>query len=286
MYRRSGRGRVLLLVFLVLSIVVITIDFRQSNGGGALERAKDVSSAVITPIQRGLTTVFRPVGNFFASIGQLGSLRSDNAKLREQVNALTSEIARAQALEAENAHLRELAGLSAPWFKMDHVAAEVIGTVPTNYKWAVYIDKGSADGIKPNMAVIDVEGLVGKTVHVEAHQSTVLMIVDPQGGAAARLEATGFTGLLKGNGGGQPLSLQFIPSSATVNVGDKVVTSNYNGGIYPANIPIGVVTRAGGDARSAEQAIDVQPYVDFSNLDYVEVLLGTGSKLHTKAGKG
>ncbi|MDQ3878249.1 MAG: rod shape-determining protein MreC [Actinomycetota bacterium] len=285
MYRRTGRGRLLLVVFLVLSIVVITIDFRQSNGGGALERAKDVSSAVITPIQRGLTTVFRPVGNFFASIGQLGNLRSDNAKLREQVGALNSEIDRAQALEAENEHLRELAGLSAPWFKMDHVAAEVIGTVPTNYKWAVYIDKGTADGIKPNMAVIDVEGLVGKTVHVEAHQSTVLMIVDPQGGAAARLQSTGFTGLLKGNGGGQALSLQFIPSSASVNVGDKVVTSNYNGGIYPPNIPIGVVTRAGGDARSAEQAIDVQPYVDFSNLDYVEVLLGTGSKLHP-SGKG
>ncbi|MCA1841192.1 MAG: rod shape-determining protein MreC [Actinomycetota bacterium] len=285
MYRRSGRGRVLLLVFLVLSIVVITIDFRQSNGG-ALERAKDVSSAVITPIQRGLTTVFRPVGNFFSSIGQLGSLRSDNAKLREQVRALTAEIDRAQALEAENEHLRELSGLSAPWFKMEHVAAEVIGTVPTNYKWAVYIDKGSSDGIKPNMAVIDVEGLVGKTVHVEAHQSTVLMIVDPQGGAAAKLEAAGFPGLLKGNGGGQPLSLQLIPSSVPVAVGDKVVTSNYNGGIYPANIPIGVVTRAGGDARSAEQAIDVQPYVDFSNLDYVEVLLGTGSKLDTKPGKG
>ena len=70
-----------MLAFLVLSLVVITLDFR-SGGDGPLETAKDISTTIVAPIQRGVTTVFRPVGNFFSSLGDLSSLRADNTALR------------------------------------------------------------------------------------------------------------------------------------------------------------------------------------------------------------
>src|SRR3990170_4639064 len=107
MYRRSGRGRLLLLIFLALSILIITLDFRQ-NEGGPLERAKDISATVVAPIQRGLTTVFRPVGEFFASIGELGGLRSTNQRLEAELEAAESEIQNARALESDFVELKRL----------------------------------------------------------------------------------------------------------------------------------------------------------------------------------
>jgi rod shape-determining protein MreC len=286
MYRRAGRGRLLLVVFLALSIAVITLDFR-ANGTGPLERAKDISSTIVAPIQRGITTVFRPVGNFFSSLGDLSNLRTENARLKDENAQLNSQISRARTLEAENLHLKELMNLDKPWTAMKHVPAEVIATVPSNYKWAVVIDKGSADGIKADMPVVDVTGLVGHIVHVEAHASTLLMLIDPQSGAAAKIQGSGHLGLLRGNGGGQPLSLQLIKTTASVNVGDTVVTSTYSGGIYPPDIPIGVVTSSGGDPRAAQQTINVAPYVDFNSIDYLQVLLTHQPPAQTskKAGK-
>ena len=70
MYRRTGRGRLLLVVFVGLCIVLITLDFRQGEGG-PLERAKDISAAIVDPIQRGFSTVFEPVGDFFSSLADV-----------------------------------------------------------------------------------------------------------------------------------------------------------------------------------------------------------------------
>ena len=74
MFRRPGRGRLLLLVFLAMSVVLITLDFRQGEGG-PLDTARDVVGSVVAPIQRGFTTVFRPIGDFFSSGMGGGNLR-------------------------------------------------------------------------------------------------------------------------------------------------------------------------------------------------------------------
>src|SRR5918998_5575678 len=97
MYRRNGRGRLLLLVFLVLAVVVITLDYRQGPGG-PLQRVKDFSVTLVAPVQRGFTTVFRPVGNFFSSIGELGSLRSENSELEESLEQAEADVREAEAL--------------------------------------------------------------------------------------------------------------------------------------------------------------------------------------------
>src|SRR5688572_26975526 len=152
MYRRAGRGRLLLFAFLALSIVVITLDFRQ-EGDGPLERAKDVSSAIVTPIQRGLTAVFTPVGNFFSTISELSSLRAENAELQNRVEEAEQRIGEAESVLDENERLLALQGLDESYPTMDRVSARVIGRPPANYKWAVTIDKGRNDGIRTNMAV-------------------------------------------------------------------------------------------------------------------------------------
>ena len=280
MYRRNGRGRLVLLVFLALSVVIITLDFRGGTDG-PLSRVKDFAQAVVSPVQRGITTVTRPVGNFFSAIGDLADLREENRELSDKVEALEAEAARARGLTAENVELKNILELEEPWFSMDKVAAQITGAAPGNYKWAVFIDKGSADGIKEDMAVITPEGLVGKIFHASAHQSTVLLMIDPNAGATATTEEGAVTGSIAGNGEGEDLTLGLVDKDADIEVGNRVITSNFNRGIFPRGIPVGFVSHIGGDTRASQLEIDVTPAVDFSDLNVVLVLLETGPNLET-----
>jgi rod shape-determining protein MreC len=280
MYRRPGRGRLLLLACLVLSIAIITLDFRQ---GATLNRAKDVAAAVVTPIQRGFASVTQPVGDFFASVTDLADLRSRNRELEDELARIESQVRAAQEAQAENTELRRQLALGKSWRDMSTATAGVIGKVPSNYKWAVVISKGRAAGIRPNMAVIDPDGLLGKVIHADRNQATVLLLIDPDAAAGARLEKEGDTGVVRGNGGSEFLSLELIDPTADVVVGDEVVTSGYNGGIFPPGIPIGEVARVGAQNAGLERSIDVEPGADFSALDFVTVLLETGAKVQRRA---
>ena len=274
MYRRTGRGRVILLVFLALSIVVITLDFRQDPG--PLERAKDISAAILAPIQRGFTAVTRPIGDFFSSLGELGDLRGENARLEDQVADYEEQIKAAQSIQEENERLRSVLGLDEAYLTMDTETAQVIGKVPGNYKWGWQIDKGRLDGIKVDMAVVSIEGLVGKVVRVYDTSAIVIGLIDPDVSASARLEDGRDSGLISGNGADRDLTLDLIGPHAEVTVGDVVITAGLDGGVYPSGIPIGRVTTASGDTASTTQEISVEPYVDFNKLDFVKILLETG----------
>lgn len=278
MYRRNGRGRLVLLVFLALSIVIITLEFRQEDGG-PLEQAKEIATAIVTPIQRGITTVTRPIGNFFSSLGELGSLRSKNAELKTQLDQAVARIREIEALEEENDLLRDVLDLAEAWQSMERVTAGVIGRGASNYRWTRTIDKGSNDGIRPDMAVLGADGLVGKILEVNPDTSVVLLLIDPEAGAAARTEDTHDIGSVRGNGASEPLSLTLVSPDAEVDVGDRVITSGFDLGIFPSGIPIGVVAEASGPGPELEQRIDVEPYVDFNKLEFVLVLLETGPEL-------
>lgn len=282
MYRRTGRGRLLLVVFLGLCIVLITLDFRQGEGS-ALDRAKDISAAIVDPIQRGFATVFEPVGDFFSSLADLGDLRSENARLESENAEMAERIDDAESIEGENAELRAQLGLDESWVSMERVHAEVISRASSNFNWYVNIDKGSDDGIREDMAVITPEGLAGKIIKTQADTSTVLLLIDPEGAAAATVRDTrDVIGTIQGHGAGQPLSYDLVDPDVKVKEGDEVVTSYYNQGIFPPNIRIGTVSEVGTDSASAEQDIEVEPYVDFTSLDFVLVLLESGPKLEAR----
>jgi rod shape-determining protein MreC len=273
----------LLLIFLALCIVVITLDFREPTGG-PLERARDFSLAIVAPIQKGLTTVTRPIGNFFSSIGDLSNLRSDNARLRTEIANLRSQIGQARSVIDENSQLRRELALSASYVTAHRVFAQVDGRVPSNYKWAVFLDKGTQDGIHPDMAVVDADGLVGKIVQATPHTSTVLLLIDPQAGAGARVQGIGDTGVIQGEGGSENLKMSFISPKADVNVGDTVVTSGYDRGVFPPRIPIGTVNDVSVNGAQLEKEITVSPFVNFTSLDVVQVLRGSRAKASGRAG--
>jgi rod shape-determining protein MreC len=278
MYRRAGRGRLMLLAFIALSIAVVTLDFRQ-NPGGPVKRAKDLAVTVVAPVQRGFTSITRPVGNLFAAVADLANLRSENDRLRRELEQAEADAGDLPLVEAENEEYRQLLDLEKSWRTMDSVTAPVISIGPANYNWSVVIGKGRADRVKPDMAVIDPRGLVGKVIRAGPHYSTVLLLVDPSGAASAKIEGQGDAGLVEGNGGGELLSLTSIDTTTPVALGDQVITLGRDGGIFPAGIEIGVVAEVGGSDAALDRRIGVEPAVDFNALQYVTVLLETGDKL-------
>jgi rod shape-determining protein MreC len=278
MYRRNGRGRLLVLIFLALSVVIITLDFRGGSSG-PLNSVRDFAQTVVAPIQRGITTVTRPVGNFFSSIGDLADLREENKRLKQDNEQLQTEIDQARDLTEENAELLANLELDESWLAMDRVAAQVIGDAPGNFKWAVLIDKGSEDGIEEDMAVINPDGLVGKVIRTSADTSLVLLLIDPNIGVAATDEDGNIRGSITGNGEGEGFSLQYVDKESEADVGTRIVTSNFNRGIYPRGIPIGFISNVSGDVRATDLDITVNPAVDFADLNVVQILLGSGSKV-------
>jgi rod shape-determining protein MreC len=285
MYRRTGRGRLMLFAFIALSIAVVTLDFRQ-NRGGPLKRAKDLAVTIVAPIQRGFTTATRPVGDFFSSIADLANLRVENERLRDRLQQAEADADGLPVIEDENEEFRDLLDLEESWRTMDKVFATVISDGPSNWKWSIEISKGRADGIRNDMAVVNPEGLVGKIIRVGRNYSTVLLLVDPAGAASARIPDQGDAGLIEGNGGGERLSLTSIDTTTPVAVGDEVVTLGRDRGIFPPGIEIGEIVKIAGSEAALERQIDVQPSVDFKSLGYVMVLLETGDRIRKGDGRG
>jgi len=273
----------LLLMFLALSIIVITIDYRAGSGG-ILRTAKEWSVAVVAPIQRGFTTVVRPVGNFFASIGELSDLRDENKRLEDENEQLAAENNQADEVLEENERMADLLELEEAWPAMDKVHAQVYAKDAGNYGEGVYIDKGREDGIRPNMPVLAPEGLVGKTLSVTAHESLVVLLVDTNFGANARVRDERDTGLVRGRGSADPLTMLLIGKNSDVEVGDEVTTSGLDE-IFPPAISIGEVVRAEVQGGQASKTIEIEPFVDVAKLDKVMVLIRDGKSVGEVAGE-
>lgn len=269
MYQRR-RARILVAVLVLVSLVLITIDFRSEDG--ALDGLRGVATAVFGPVQRGVANLVRPVGDSFSSIGDLFSLREDNARLQARLDELESRRQSFADLQRENDELRDLLGMRDRAGFEDTLVARTIALAPSNYEWTITIDAGTADGVERNMPVVNGDGLVGRVVQVTEHASRVLLAIDPNFAAASRTARTGETGSIRGRGGDLMMFRPLDPEAA-IDVGDEVVTNRYDYGLFPSGIPIGSVEEVAEPTTQLEREVLVRPYVDFTRLDLVMIVL-------------
>ncbi len=271
MFDRSKRVRWLLVILIVASLAIITVDYR-GKGNGPFERIGHVALTILSPIQHGLVTIFRPVGNFFAGFTEVPTLRSRVSTLQRQVAELRAGENTVAEIERENESLRKLLGIR-DRYNLDTVAAQVIGVSPSNFERTVFIDRGSRAGVKKDMPVIAGDGLVGRVIRVGPSTSEILLLIDRTSAVASRVVPSGETGLLEGDGS-ENTKLELFNPDAKLGVGDRVVTSGYDRGLYPPGIPIGTVVSAPPAQSNLSRVVAIQPYVDFSSLDYVLLIIG------------
>jgi rod shape-determining protein MreC len=148
-------------------------------------------------------------------------------------------------------------------------AAEIIGAAATPDFRTVTIDKGTRDGLRPDMAIISPAGVVGRVVIPSARSARVQLLVDRNAAAGALIERSRAQGVVVGAGEDR-LRLENVSETADIIAGDTVVSSGIEG-IYPKGFVIGTI-EAVEKSGPAYKRITVKPAVDFSSLEEVLVV--------------
>lgn len=271
MFRRR-RARVLLATFVLAALVLVTLDFRESDpDDGLVGDLRSGVGVVLGPVQDGLAVVVRPVAGAVGSVTDLFRLREENARLRAQLEGLEQRRLSYDDVVRENEQLRAQADMASR-LEVDTVQAQIIGQGASNFEWTVTIDRGTEDGVTTDMAVVNGDGLVGRVVATNRSTSWVLLAIDPNFGASSRIAESRQPGIVTGDGN-EPLSFEPFVTDTPIEQGQELVTSSYSGGTFLPGIPIGVVGAADYDAGQLVRRVEIQPWVDFGSLDLVSVVL-------------
>ncbi|MDI6692832.1 MAG: rod shape-determining protein MreC [Anaerosomatales bacterium] len=267
----SRRNPVLLAVLLAASLMLVTVYFREGDGG-LLHRARSSTLAATAPLARvgeAASQPFRSVGRWLSG---LSVSRKELERLREQNEVLRARLAELEEARQENDRLRQLVAF-AEERRLAQLGARVIGRPTSAWEGAIVIDRGSVDGVQPGMPVIAPQGLVGQIETVSKHASRVRLITDAQSGVAAMIQRTRALGVVRGSID-RTLTMEYVDKAKTPRVGDVVLTSGL-GGVYPKGIVIGDVIQV--DARRADlyPRVVVRSRVPIDELEEVLVVLGT-----------
>jgi rod shape-determining protein MreC len=274
-------SRAVLVLLLLASFTLITLDVRGGDDS-PLEPVRSVMGDVLGPVENATAAAVRPfmaVPGFFRTTG---GLRRDVARLEAENSQLKGELA---GVSVDRNRAAELDGLLATSKTTGYalVPARVVAMGPAqSFSRTVTIDAGTRAGIRPDMTVLNNDGLVGRVVRADRSTATVLLLVDQDSVVGGRLGSSMEVGLLRGRGAvgrDEKLDLDLVDPSATVNQDDVLVTwGSKKGAPYVAGVPIGRVTAVSSTPRQQSVQAVISPYVDFTSLDLVGVVVDRDTK--------
>lgn len=277
--QRPSRG--VLVLLLLASFTLITLDARGGDDS-PVDPLRSIAGQAFGPVEEVTATVVRPfqaVPEFFTSRDSLRSevrrLRAENASLEGQV--ATSSVARNRAAELDGL----LKSSSDTGYAL--VPARVVAIGPAqSFSRTVTIDAGTSSGVDADMTVLNNEGLVGRVIRADRSTATVLLISDRDSVVGGRLGSNMEVGFLRGRGemgDSGRLDLDLVDNAVTPTRDDVVVTwGSQNGAPYVSGIPIGRVTSVFSSPRQLSRRAVIDPFVDFSSLDLVGVVVRAGTK--------
>jgi rod shape-determining protein MreC len=263
----------LFVAVIVGHIILISAQVNTERGVPVLEA---VTFGVFAEVQRGATSAVSSVQDGWENYFALQQIRQENERLRQEVGQLRIGLQQERAAAQQSRTLQELLDLQGG-LTLRTAAAAVIGSGPDASFRTITIDKGTQDGLRPDMAVIAPAGAVGRIIMTSARASKVQLLIDRGAGAGVMVERSRVLGVVSGAGDTDELGfraglidLDYIPSTADVQVGDQVVTSGIDG-IYPKGFAVGKIESVAREA--VEWRITVRPSVDFATLEAVLVVL-------------
>jgi rod shape-determining protein MreC len=273
------KRRLVMGILVLVSLMLITVYFRESPGGG-LHRTQSVGVTVLRPFEVGAERVVRPFRDLYGYFAGLVHAKSENDRLQAEVDRLRQLYVASESALYENARFRALLHYQdTAAFPKDYelLNARVISRPPSQFDQQIVISAGSGNGIRLHDPVVTSDGLVGEVTKVVSRAAQVTLLTD-QESAVAAIDVTGASGLIRhGHGSGNSLILDRVTKDQVVYENDVVLTAGTIAGglrsLYPKGIPIGVVTSVGQTDTDLYKQIQVAPFVDFSSLDSVAVLV-------------
>jgi rod shape-determining protein MreC len=261
-----------LLCLLMAQVIILATQVRRpvAATGESMSLMRLWIVEVFVPAEKAINSIGDGVSNLWGNYIDLRHVRAQNEDLQAQLDRLRLE----QVSLAEDAgQARRLQSLLAfkEKFVSQTVAAQVIGTSGSEHSHLLYIDKGSGDGIKPDMPVITPRGIVGKIVKVFPGTSQVLEINDSTAGAGVMLERSRLRGVLRGTASGIP-EIMHVMADEKIEPGEPVVSSGGDQ-IYPRGLPIGTVSSIGSDPEGGPfMLVHVKPSADLDRVEEVLVI--------------
>ncbi|GGV12584.1 rod shape-determining protein MreC [Streptomyces griseoflavus] len=275
--RDTRESRLLLVLLIAIAFALITVDIRGGEDS-PVDGARQAAATVFGPIENGVSSAVDPIGNAVTAVRESGDRHDRLARLEQENAALKAELGsddRGRSRLAQLDRLLSVSGKGQYGIKGAQVIA--IGAAQ-GFSWTITIDAGANDGIQRDMTVLNGDGLVGRVTTVGPDTATVLLASDPDFTVGTRMEGSDELGFASGQGD-RPLRVELLNGKAEIKKGDRLVTfgSQADKPFVPG-VPVGVVSRVDPSGGDLTRTLYVTPYVSFSKLDVVGVVVQAPKK--------
>ena len=252
---------------LIFSLVLMTVNVRYEKSNLFFE---SIVVWFFSPIQNLLTSTTSYVSDAFDHYFFLVETSKENDRLLLKVNLLSKKnnelIERNKLLERSDNLIEFLDKDERPF-----VIAKVIGYDATQWSKVIFINRGTNHKVQKNSSVMNNAGVIGHVIHSSPNSSKVLLITDGRSAVDSLFQETRESGITVGTGE-NICEMKFVPISAKINLGDKVISSGL-GGVFPKGLVVGSVVDIFKQSQELFQDIMVEPSADLSNIEEVIVLL-------------
>jgi rod shape-determining protein MreC len=260
--QRSGW---LFMAVVVGHILLISTQVSTRRGVPVLEA---LTFGVFAEVQRTTTSGLGGVRDVWQNYFALQQTRQENQQLRTELAQIRVGLQQERALAEQSRMLQKLLDMKMETPLKTTAAYVIAGAASPDFRTAT-IDKGTSDGLKPDMAVISPAGVIGRIILPTSRAAKIQLLIDRDAAAGAVTERGRAQGVVVGTG--TSLRLDHVPGTADIKVGDRVVTSGIEG-IYPKGFEIGQIESI--ERRAGEySAIIIRPAVEFSSVEAVLVVL-------------
>lgn len=242
-----------LLFFMVVSVVLMTVDQRQDH----LRGVRTVLSTVLYPLQYAVGLPSSLQRWLSESLTTRSTLSKENTRLERQNLLLRVRLQKFDALESENKRLRELLH-SSQKLNTRLLIAELMAVDMDPFRHKVTINKGARHGVVEGQPLLDAQGIVGQIVHVNPWTSIALLITDPSHALPVQINRTGLRAIAIGTGSFNRLDVPHLSKNADVRVGDLLVTSGL-GGRFPPDYPVARVVAVQREPGESFSKVSAEP---------------------------
>jgi rod shape-determining protein MreC len=273
------RSVTLLASMLVLQVLLLAYQVKRESHVRLL-RIWTVDA--ITPFERIGTSIISSVHGVWSGYFNLVHVHRDNLALQRQIATLEMQNAQLQGAAAEKQRLEALLGFRDEHPETPTVVARVVAASADSASRAVFINRGTKEGVRRDMAVITPEGVVGKIFEAYPSTSEVLLLTDKDSGVGALFANSRTQGVVRGTGDPDP-EMRYVSNDDNVAVGAQIVTSGEDR-IFAKDLPVGTVI----DVKSGNpfKQIKVRPAARLDRLEEVLIVLATQQNLAPKSAPG
>ena len=269
LFLKERKSLVVLTALIFFQLILISTQVPLGYGENYFEKAV---FSVFSPFQHGILSLFRSIGEFWENYFYFQNVQGQNRKMKDEMFFLRQEN---NLLRNALENLRSAKEIEESLLRLHEniLVAQVIGFDASNFYKSAVINKGSLDGLKKDMIVLDKNGsLVGRIINpIALKESRVQLITDNESGVGVFSQSKEVMGILSGDDKGYCFLEYIHVTTEDIYEGEDIITSGKDG-LFPSGIKVGKIVSIT-TSTSLFKQVKVEPYFDIRDLDQVAVIM-------------